>query len=296
MELRVLEYFLAVAREGNITSAARSLHLSQPTLSVQLKALEEEVGHPLLIRGTRGVKRVELTEEGRLLRQRAEEILSLVYKTKSELSQGEEQISGEVYIGAAETYAIRFLSRAAMEVRKKHPNIIYHISSGNAELVFDQMERGMIDFGVVFGNFDRACYDFLKMPLSDQFGILMRKDAPLSKKGTISPEDLHFLPLLLSHQEQWDGWPFLSWIKKDIADLHVVATYTLLLNAAFMVEEGMGYAVTLDHLVPETETLTFRPLFPPLKASAYIIWKRHHFLSKASGKLLEAMKKELLSE
>lgn len=240
MELRVLHYFLAVAREQSISAAAESLHLSQPTLSTQLKAMEEELGKQLLIRGTKGSRKVVLTEEGRLLRKRAEEILALVKKTENEIQLSNEWIAGDVYIGAGETDTIRYLAQAAHELSKTHPDVHYHISSGNAAYVMEQLDKGLIDFGLVYGTVDRSKYESMEIPIKDIFGVLMRKDSPLAEKEWIAPEDLRDKPLIISRQEEGNGWPVMSQIRRDVSRLNIVATYNLIFNGSLLVEEGLG--------------------------------------------------------
>ena len=215
MALRVLQYFLAVAREQNISSAAESLHLSQPTLSTQLKALEEELGKQLLIRGTKGSRKVLLTEEGMLLRKRAEEILELVRMTEREISLSNEVIAGDVYIGTGESDMIRIFARAAKSIQEKYPDIHFHILSGNAAFVKDYLDRGLIDFGVVYSPVDTTVYSSIKVPIRDTWGVLMRKDSPLAQKDVIQPQDLWDKPLILSAQKT-DAWPMSSWFGQDI--------------------------------------------------------------------------------
>ena len=290
MELRVLQYFLAIAREQSIIKAAKSLHLSQPTLSTQIKKMEEELGVQLLIRGTKGSRKVTLTEEGMLLRKRAEEILNLVHKTESELAL-RNQVLGDVYIGAGESDALRHLAKAAKELQALYPNIQYHISSGNAQFVKEQLDKGLIDFGLVFGHVDSTKYQAIPLPYQDTWGVLMRKDAPLAKKTAIAPEDLWDKPLILSAQED-NRRGILEWLKKDREELHVVATYNLLFNASLMVEEGMGYVLSFDKIISPTQSnaLCFRPLIPEKKEAMYIIWKKYQIFSKASEKFLEKLK------
>ena len=198
MELRVLEYFLAIAREQSITGAARSLHLSQPTLSTQIRALEEELGKQLLVRGTPGSRKVTLTEEGMLLRKRAEEIVSLVRRTEDEISLSNEFIAGDVYIGAGETDGIRVLARTAGKVREDHPDIHFHISSGDGKDVLENLDKGLIDFGLLLQKVDPAKYEMINIPVKETWGVLMRKDSPLAEKDAITPEDLRELPLIMS--------------------------------------------------------------------------------------------------
>ena len=294
MELRVLQYFLAVAREQNISSAAESLHLSQPTLSTQLKALENELGKQLLIRGTKGSRKVLLTEEGMLLRKRAEEILELVRMTESEISLSNEVIAGDVYIGTGESDLIRIFARAAKHIQEKHPDIHYHILSGNAAFVQEHLDRGLIDFGVVYSPVDTSIYNTIKIPVHDTWGVLMRKDSPLAQKDTVQPQDLIDKPLILSAQKA-DAWPMSNWFGQDISKLNVVATYNLVFNASLLVEEGLGYAVCFDKLINVSgdSNLCFRPLSPTIEAKASIIWKRYQVLSKAAECFLNELQQEM---
>lgn len=288
MELRVLHYFLAVTREQSISGAAESLHLSQPTLSRQLKDLEDELGKQLMIRGNR---RITLTEEGMLLRKRAEEILNLVQKTEHEITISNENISGDIYIGTGETDGIRLVAQVAKELRTKYPQIRFHISSGNGPYVTEQLDNGLIDFGLVFSSFDRLKYDYLALSSKDTWGILMRRDSELSEKAFIHPEDLLDKPLILSQEEHEDG-ALSKWIKKDIANLNVVATYNLIFNASLMVDEGIGYAIAFDKLINVSgdSNLCFRPLFPKLEVDMKIIWKKYQVFPKAAQKFLDLMK------
>lgn len=288
MELRVLGYFLAVAREQSIIRAAESLHLSQPTLSTQIRNMEEELGKQLLIRGTKGSRKVTLTEEGMILKKRAEEILNLVEKTEKEITLSDNIIVGDVYIGTGETEAFRFLAKAAKEIQEQYPGIHYHISSGNADFVLEQLDKGLIDFGIVFGNVDSVKYNSLKMSVSDTWGVLMPKDCALAEKESITPEDLLDKPLILSHQRN-QASPFGTWMNCDIEKLNVAATYNLLFNASLMVEEGLGYAVGLDKIIytGKESSLCFRPLNPGIEAEMYIIWKKYQIFSKAAEQFVQ---------
>lgn len=291
MELRVLHYFLAVAREQNILRAAESLHLSQPTLSTQIRQLEEELGKQLLIRGTKGSRKITLTEEGMILRKRAEEILSLVEKTEREIAISDSVIIGDIYIGTGETDAVRLLAKAAKELQTIHPGIHYHISSGNADFVLEQLDNGLIDFGIIFGNADLKKYNALKIPVKDTWGVLMRRDSFLAQKESITPEDLRELPLILSHQKNQHS-QFSTWLNCDMDKLNVIATYNLLFNASLLVDEGLGYAIGLDKIIytGKNSNLCFRPLNPMLEAEMHIVWKKYQLLSKASEKFIEKLK------
>lgn len=297
MELRVLQYFLAVAREQSIVKAARSLHLSQPTISTQIKALEEELGHQLLVRSTKGSRRVTLTEEGMILKKRAEEILNLVHKTEREISLSDEIIVGDIYIGTGETKAVRLLAKAAKKLQETCPGIHYHITSGNAELVLDQLEKGLIDFGLIFGPVDNTKYESLEIPLREVWGVLMRKDAPLAQKTEISAEDLLEQPLILSRQDGASK-ALAAWIHQDLSQLQIAATYNLLFNASLLVEEGLGYAVGFDKIVNTSENsdLCFRPLYPRWEEGMHIVWKKYQVFSKASEKFLNQLQETVFSD
>ena len=291
MELRVLQYFLAVAREQSIVRAAESLHLSQPTLSTQIKAMEEELGKQLLIRGTKGSRKVTLTEEGMILRKRAEEILNLVQKTEREITLSDQIIVGDVYIGAGETDAVRFIAKAAKELHKTYPGVHYHISSGNAEFVLEQLDKGLIDFGVVFGDVDHTKYNSVPLPYKDTWGVLMRKDATLARKESITPEDLFDKPLIISRQIGNDGF-LATWLKREISEVEIVATYNLLFNASLMVEEGLGYAIGFNKIINTSgnSNLCFRPLSPKREEGMSIIWKKYQIFTKASERFMQEIK------
>ena len=278
MELRTLHYFLTVAREQSISAAAESLHISQPALSTQLKGMEEELGKHLLIRGTKGSRKVVLTEEGMILRHRAEEILSLVQKAEEEITRSDETIVGDVVIGAGETDSVRLLAQAAKDLQKQYSDIHYHISSGNAEYVLEYLDKGLIDFGLLF---------------REPGGVLMRRDAPLAQKAAVCPEDLWELPLIISHQKG-DDRQLSQWMGREISELNVVATYNLVFNASLLVDEGLGYALCFDKLIHTEGTgLCFRPFSPLLEAPGYIVWKKYQIFSKAAGRFLQTVRERI---
>lgn len=289
MEFRVLQYFLAVAREQSLSGAAESLHLSQPTLSRQLKDLEDELGKQLFTRSNKGIA---LTEEGMILRKRAEEIVQLMKKTEDEIALADEAVSGDVYIGAGESDVNRILGQAASQLRENYPNICFHISSGNAVFVLEQLDRGLIDFGLVYGPVDHAKYEAIQLPFPDSFGVLMRRDSPLAEKEYICPEDLLDKPLIVSAQERREGRQMLRAISEDPSRLNIVASYTLLYNGSLLVAEGLGYAVCFDRLInTEGTNLCFRPLRPAFEVTANMIWKKYQMLSKPAQKFLQKMQK-----
>lgn len=294
MELRTLHYFLTVAREQSISAAAESLHISQPALSTQLKGMEAELGKQLLIRGTKGSRKVVLTEEGMILRRRAEEILSLVQKAEEEITRSDETIAGDVVIGAGETDSVRLLARAAREMQKQYPDIHYHISSGNAEYVLEYLDKGLIDFGLLFRAPDPKKYEWLTLPAGDVWGVLMRRDTQLAGQEVVRPEDLWELPLIISHQKG-DDRQLSQWIGREISELNVVATYNLVFNASLLVDEGLGYALCFDKLIHTEETsLCFRPFSPTLEAPGYIVWKKYQIFSKAAGRFLQYVRERIL--
>lgn len=294
MDLRVLNYFLAIARDQSIVHAAQSLHLSQPTLSTQIKNLEEELGKQLFIRGTRGSRKVILTEEGMILKKRAEEILDLVNRTEQEITMNNEILVGDIYIGTGETDGIRLIAKAAHLLQKKYPGIHYHIFSGNADFVLEHLDKGLIDFGLIFGDLDLTKYNALETPYCDTWGVLMRKDSPLAQKEFITPKDLRTQPLILSQQEA-QGGTLTQWLGRNPEKLNIIATYNLIFNASLLVDEGLGYAIGLDKIINTSgdSNLCFRPLEPSLKAKMNITWKKYQMFTKPAAKFLEVLKESL---
>lgn len=295
MEIRLLKYFLAVSREENITAAAESLHITQPTLSKQLMELEDELGKKLFIRGKR---KITLTEDGILLRKRAGEIIDLLEKTQAELKNlDNEAISGDIYIGAGETEGMRIIAKLSSKLQKKYPNIHYHLFSGNSEDVIEKLDKGLIDFGVLIEPTDIKKYGYVKLPVYDTWGVLMRKDSDLAKKDYIEPNALLDIPLLCSRQALANN-EFSIWFGDNIEKLNVVATYNLIYNASLYVEEGFGYAITLDKLINLTDNsnLCFKPIIPNLKANLVMVWKKYQVFSKATQIFLDELQKEINRE
>lgn len=291
MDIRVLQYFLAVAREESITKAAERLNMTQPPLSRQLKDLEDELGKQLLIRGS---KKITLTEDGMLLKKRAEELVDLMEKTKIELTSSNENINGDVHIGCGETEGISVFAQAAWNLQQEHPLVHYHIYSGDAECVMERLDKGLIDFGLLVGPVDVNKYDYMRLPFKDTWGVLMRKDSPLAEKEVIVAEDLWDKRLIISRQTSNNSEIF-SWLKTDISRLHIVATYDLIYNASWFVRKGVGYVIGLDKIIniSDNGSLCFRPLFPVLEAGLCIVWKKYQVFSRASNAFLNKLKKEL---
>lgn len=293
MDIRILRYFLAVVREESISAAAESLHLTQPTLSRQLMDLEEELGVKLLNRGKKN-QRIALTEEGMLLRRRAEEIVALTDKTISELDASHDVVSGDVYIGGGETNAMRLIARVSKKLQSQYPLIRYHLYSGNADDVAERLDKGLLDFGLFIGTTNMERYNYLRLPDTDTWGLLMREDSPLAGKESIRSEDLENIPLIVSRQSMVHN-ELSGWSGRDFDKLNIVATYNLVYNASLMVDEGFGYALCLDRLVysADNNNFCFRPLEPRLETHLDIAWKKYQVFSKAAEKFLEALQAEL---
>ncbi len=292
MELRVLRYFLTVAREGSITAAANSLHLTQPTLSRQLQDLEKELGQKLLVRGK---YKVSLTPEGMMLRKRAQEIVDMADKTESEFRAIKDVIGGDIYIGSGETDSMKYVAEVMTELQTRYPEIKFHIYSGNAEDVTEKLDRGLLDFGILIQPIDLSKYDTLTMPEKDVWGVVMRKDSPLAQHETITLEDLSNVPIIASRQmskKYSADSGFLDWFGDKFEQLNIAATYNLVYNAAIMVEAGMGYAVTLDKLVNTSGNLCFRPLSPGLESGLDIVWKKYQVFSPAAKLFLDRLKEK----
>ena len=293
MDIRILRYFLAVVREESISGAAESLHLTQPTLSRQLMELEEELGVKLLNRGKKN-RRITLTEEGMLLRRRAEEIVALTDKTISELGTSQDIVTGDVFIGGGETNAMRLIARISKKLQPRYPLIRYHLFSGNADDVAERLDKGLLDFGLFIEPANMERYNYLRLPETDTWGLLMRKDSPLAGKERILAEDLENIPLIVSRQSMVHN-ELSGWSGSNFDKLNIVATYNLIYNASLMVDEGLGYALCLDRLVfsADNNNFCFRPLEPKLEAHLNIAWKKYQVFSKAAEKFLEALQDEL---
>ncbi len=284
MEIRVLKYFVEAAREKNISRAATKLHVSQPAMSKQLKALEEELGKKLFKRSNH---HIELTVEGQLFKRRAEEILEMVHKTKVEFEIMDNEIAGDIYIGCAESDSIKYLAKVAKSLQEKYSKIHYHIYSGNGEDLYYRLESGLLDFSVTAQKVDITKYDHSAIPSPDTWGIIMRKDSPLAEKEKITIEDLHGLPLICSREAMNEE--YLQWFGSEFDKFNITVTYNLLYNAAIMVREGLGYAISFDKLADTSSNseICFRPLYPELKSELQLIWKKYQLLSPAADLFLK---------
>ena len=269
MEIRVLRYFLAVAREGTIVGAAKFLHVTQPTLSRQLQDLEEELGQQLF------------------LRKRAEEILEIVNRTEGDFNAMGENIGGSVHIGGGESKAMRLIAETIGELRKEYPDIRYNLYSGNAEDVVERLDKGILDFGILIQPVDISKYDSVALPVRDVWGIVMRKDSPLAEKKSVTLRDLQNLPLICSRiniRQSTVKNAYAEWFGRSFEKLNIVATYNLIYNAALMVESGIGYALALDGLIDAVgnRALCFCPLEPRLESGLNIVWEKYQVFSKAA--------------
>ncbi len=286
MELRVLTYFLTVAREKTISKAAEVLHLSQPTLSKQLKELEEELGVTLFTRGNRFIT---LTEDGIYLMNRGKEILSLVDSTMTNLTKNE-VISGQITIGGGETQAFEFLSHILHKLRDNYPEINIHLYSGNADDVLEKIDKGLLDFGLVIDPVEKQKYEYIRLPLIDSWGILVNNSHPLAKQKIVQPQDIQQTPLLISNQSFVDN-QLSEWFGGNIEHLNVIGTYNLLYNASLLAKENIASVLCIDGIVNTTNTtLIFIPFSPPLTANISIVWKKGQIFSSASKEFLRLLK------
>ena len=289
MEIRTLRYFFA-AREENMTRAAEYLHVSQPTLSKQIKDLEEELGKKLFIRHS---FRIELTEEGILLRKRAEDLISMADKITGEFTALDDITGGDVYFGLAESYQIRCLAREIKRFKEICPGLRYHITSGDTEQVTEKLDRGVLDFAVLAEIPDTAKYDFLRFPEADVWGLVVPRDCALAGKEEITADDLAGQPLFCSEQ----GWrrDIPGWCGEKMDTLRLEGSFRLSYNASLFVKEGLGYLLTLDRLIDTSpgSGLVFRPLTPRLEERIYLIWRKYQVFTPISRRLLTALKEGL---
>lgn len=290
MELRHLRYFLAVAREGNVTRAAASLHVTQPTLSRQLADLEQELGRELLVRESRGVT---LTDDGMLLRKRAEEIVALADRTEREMMADDSQVEGDVWVGGGETRTMELVARTMVAIAHDHPGVRLRLHSGNADDVIERVDKGLLDYGVIIGRNPESRFDSFELPTRERWGILVRNDDPLAEKSVVSMDDLASRRLIVSAQPA-DANQSMSEIEQLLGNLsgNVVSTYTLLYNASLLVEQGFGIALCLDGIVATGAgtPFTFVPTELQPAMQTYLIWKRFQPQSRAASLFLRELK------
>ncbi len=288
MELRHIRYFAAIAREGNISRAAKKLGVSQPALSKQLGELEACLGQQLIARGGRGIT---LTEKGEVFRKRADEILSLVTCTTREISCGKSKLSGRITIGAAETFGFSLVAKAIRDLQAANPAVSFRLTSGNAEDLASQVQHGTLDIAVLMGPDRLDGCDVLSLGVYHSFGLILRKDDPLAKKKSITPNDLLGRPLLVPRRIRMSA-ELTGWAGYEYSKLNVVGTFNLLYNAAFAVAEGVGAALTIDGLIPEMlqKKLVFRPCEPELYSEVYVAWKEGVELAPAAAELIRLLR------
>lgn len=298
MDIRVLRYFLTVAREGNFSSAANYLHVTQPTLSRQVKDLEEELGRKLFTRSNHGIV---LTEDGILLKKRAEGIIEMMNKLKQDFVKSGDSVSGDVFVGGGESEAIKQLGYVIKEIQKNYSNIRFHIYSGNEEDVTERLDRGLLDFGVLIQPADLSKYHYIDLPHFDTWGVLTRRDSALAEKSHIEASDLLNIPLICSRQAlntSHSKNEFANWLGEHSDQLNIVCTYNLAYNAAIMVNEGVGHAIVIDKIVNTSHesNLIFIPFKPELKSGLSIAWSKHQAFSSAAELFLSKLKKRLFDD
>ncbi len=284
MEIRTLRYFLAVAREENMSRAAEQLHVTQPTLSKTLKALEDELGKKLF---TRHSFSIALTEEGALLRDRAEDLVSMADKIEQEFLTLDDITGGDIYFGLAESYQIRYLAREIRAFKKIYPDLRYHITSGDTEQVTEKLDKGLLDFGVICETPDERKYHYILFPEADYFGAAVPVDSELAKKDRITADDLAGLPLFTSEQS-WEN-DIRPWAKDRFPQLHLEGSFRLAYNGSMFAKEGLGILLTLNNLIdtsPESG-LVFRPLYPHLEMKMYLIWNKYQCFTPIAERFLK---------
>ena len=272
MEIRTLRYFLAVAREENMSRAADLLHVTQPTLSKALRSLEEELGKKLF---TRHSFSIELTEEGVLLRHRAEDLVSMADKIEQEFVSLDDVTGGDLYFGLAESWLIRYLAREIRDFKQLYPDLRYHITSGDTEQVTEKLDKGLLDFAAIFETPDERKYRYVPFPEADHFGAVLPAASPLAGKDRITAEDLAGLPLFTS-QQSWEN-DIRPWAKDLFPFFHLEGSFRLAYNGSMFAREGLGILLTLNNLIDTSEGsgLVFRPLYPDLEMRMYLIWNRY---------------------
>lgn len=288
MEIRTLRYFLAVAREENMTRAAEILHVTQPTLSKQLKSLEDELGKKLFTRHSFSIR---LTDEGILLRNRAEDLVSMADKIEKEFISLDDITGGELYLGLAESCQIKYLARTIKNFKAQYPNLRYHITSGDTEQIADKLDKGLLDFLVLAEAPDSGKYNSIQFPENDKWGLVMPKDDPLANKKAIRSKDLVELPLFCSEQA-WDK-EIKEWAGPSFSKMKLEGSFRLSYNGSIFAKEGLGYLLTFDQLVDTSEgsNLVFRPLTPKLETKLYIVWNRYQTLTPIAERFLEQLQK-----
>ncbi len=291
MELRVLRYFLTVVNEESITKAADALHITQPTLSRQLAQMEDEIGVKLFDRGSR---KITLTNEGILLRRRAEEILQLVDKTEKEMTEQEKLVDGEISIGCGELASVQIVSELIKSFQERYPLVRYDIHTANADHIRERLDKGLTDIGLLLEPVDIDKYEFIRMNIKEKWVVLMRSDDPLAENESVTPKELSKLPVCLVKRPLVKN-ELASWFGNYFKNLHIVFTSNMSTNAAIMVQNGLTYALVLEGSLPylNTKQICYRPLSPELTATSVLTWKRHQPQSLAVAKFIEHIRQQL---
>ena len=283
MEIRTLRYFLAVAREENMTKAAELLHVTQPTLSKALRSLEDELGKKLFERHSFSIS---LTDEGMLLRDKAEDLVTMADKIEREFLSLDDITGGDLYLGLAESYQIRYLARAIRSLKNLYPRLNYHITSGDTEQVTEKLDKGLLDFAVLCDTPDKKKYDYIKFPEADVWGVVMPADCPLAKKKTVLVDDLVGLPMFCSQQSWKNDIP--RWAGERMSKLNLEGSFRLAYNSSVFVKEGLGYLLTFDKLINTSKQsgLVFRPLLPKLETKLYLIRNKYQAMTPIAERFM----------
>lgn len=287
MEIKSLRYFLAVAREENMTKAADMLHVTQPTLSKTLKSLEDELGKKLF---TRHSFSISLTDEGMLLRDRAEDLIAMADRIEQEFITLDDITGGDIYLGLAESFQIRYLAKEIHKLKNRYPGFTYHITSGDTEQVTEKLDKGLLDFAVLCEKPNSAKYDYLKFPEADVWGAVMPADHPLAKKKSVKIKDLVGQPLFCSEQSWNNEIP--EWAGDSFDKLHLEGSFRLSYNGSMFAKEGLGILLTFEHLVEcsDENGLVFRPLSPKQTSELYLIWHKYPSFTPIAEEFLAQIK------
>lgn len=290
MELRTLRYFLAVAREENMTEAANVLHVTQPTLSLQIADLERELGVELFERTNRSCV---LTSDGMRLRQRAEEIVLLVEQTEQELADRELGIAGVIRIGAGETKSMRRVLDAFTELRRAYPGVTIELYTGNADAVEERLERGLLDFALLLEPVNVEKYEWIRMPEADRVGAVVAASGPWGGRDVLTPADVANMPLLVSSRTSNRALDLEAWSSGvlSVDELNIVGHFDLIGNASHLVRSGAACAVSVGSLlqIDECSDLRFVPFEPPLTIASYLVWKKYRLRSRACEEFLNRL-------
>ena len=288
MEIRTLRYFLAVAREENMTKAAEILHVTQPTLSKALRSLEEELGKKLFIRHSFSIS---LTDEGILLKARAEDLVRMADKIEQEFVSLDDITGGDLYLGLAESVQIQKLAHEIRILKNLLPNLHYHITSGDTEQVIEKLNKGLLDFAVLAETPDYTKYEAISFPSPDLWGLIVRTDSLLAKKKKLKVRDLKNVPLFCSEQ----GWhnEIAMWAGEFFQTLTLEGSFKLSYNASLFVKEGLGCLLTFKGLIDTSEDsgLVFIPLDPPLETTLYLTWNKYQSFTPVAERFLAQVQK-----